>query len=45
MREFHHIVDIDALLPEEAARMPLVHDLLFEALDQEPRHARPRRRP
>jgi hypothetical protein len=31
MREFHHIVDIDGLLPEEAARMRLVHDLLVEA--------------
>lgn len=31
MREFHHIVDIDALLPEEAARLRVVHDLLVEA--------------
>jgi hypothetical protein len=30
VREFHHIVDIDVLLPEEAARMRLAHNLLFE---------------
>lgn len=31
MNEFHHIIDIDDLLPEEAARLRRVHDLLVEA--------------